>query len=132
MPLHLDVSTPDRQFYDGPVDAVVIPLLDGLYGVEPGHIAMVTTVEPGTLKYKVDGTWLSAAVTHGIAEIMPNKVVLLLSAAEKPEEIDLDRAQKAIRRAEERMKRHQASMREYYSSQAALSRAMARIKTTKI
>lgn len=126
---HLEVLTPDRQFFVGEVESLIVPIIDGEYGVQAGHEPIVTIVEPGTLRYKVDGDWKIAAVTSGIAEIMPDYTVLLLSAAERPEEIDLRRAEAAKERAEERL-RHKSNVQEYHSSKAALARAMARLKTS--
>lgn len=123
----LEILTPDRQFYVGPAEELVLPILDGAYGVEPGHEPVVTAVEPGELRYRVEGTWHTAAVSSGFAEIMPDYVILLSAAAEHPEEIDLKRAEAARARAEERL-RQRGSVQEYHSSKAALARAMARLK----
>ena len=124
---YLEVITPTRQFYIGPAESVVLPISDGAYGVEPGHEPTVTAIEPGELRYKVDGKWHSAAITSGFAEIMPDYTILLVSAAEHPDEIDRKRAEAAKERAEERLRQKQ-SLQEYYSSKAALARAMARLK----
>ena len=106
---YLEIITPDRQFYTGPADSLVMPALDGEYGVQPGH-------EP--------------VVSDGFAEIMPDYVILLVSSAERPEEIDRKRAERARERAEERLRQKQ-SIREYHLSKAALARAMARLKATR-
>jgi len=124
----LEILTPDRQFFSGEVETLILPIIDGEYGVKTGHEPVVTIVEPGTLRYQIDGQWHMAAVTSGIAEIMPDYTVLLLSAAERPEEIDQARADAAKKRAEERL-REKTSVQESASSKAALSRAMARLKT---
>ena len=126
----LEILTPDRQFYVGPAQAVILPILDGQYGVQPGHEPVVTAIEPGELKYQVDGAWRTASVSTGFAEIMPDYAILLVAACERPEEIDLKRAEAAKARAEERL-RQKGSLQEYHSSQAALSRALARLKTAK-
>lgn len=126
----LEILTPDRQFFTGEVESLVLPILDGEYGVEAGHEPVVTIVEPGTLRYKVNGEWKKAAVTSGIAEVMQEYAILLLSAAEHPEEIDLHRAEAAKNRATERL-RQKESMHEFHSSKAALARAMARINTSR-
>lgn len=124
----LEIVTPDRQFFAGQVESMVLPILDGQYGVEPGHEPVVTAIEPGKLRYKVDGAWQDAAVSSGFAEIMPDYAILLVSSAERPEEIDRNRAQAAKARAEERL-RQKESLQQYHSSKAALARAMARLKT---
>lgn len=123
----LEIVTPDRQFFAGQVESLVLPITDGLYGIEPGHEPVVTAIVPGELRYKVEGVWRTAAVTSGFAEIMPDYAILLVDAAERPEEIDLKRAEAARDRAEERL-RQKGSLQEYHGSKAALARAMARLK----
>ena len=125
---YLEIITPERQFYIGPAQALVLPIVDGEMGVYADHEPAATALEPGELRYKVDGKWELAAVGSGFAEIKPDYVILLASFAEHPEEIDRNRAEAAKRRAEERLRQKQ-SLREYHHSQAALARAMARLKT---
>ena len=71
-----------------------------------------------------------AVVSQGLAEIMPDRVMILAASAEHPDEIDLKRAEAARERAEERL-RQKLSMREYYNSKAALARALARLKAAR-
>ena len=125
---YLEIITPERQFYIGPAEAIIFPAVDGEMGVYPGHEPVVTAIEPGELKFKTGGEWKPAAVGAGFAEIKPDYVILLVGFAERPEEIDLKRAEAAKQRAEERLRQKQ-SIHEYYHSKAALARAMARLKT---
>ena len=125
---YLEIITPDRQFYVGPAQSLILPAVDGQMGVEPGHEPAVTAIEPGEMRYKVDGAWQSAAVGAGFAEIKQDYVIMLVGFAEHPEEIDRKRAAAAKQRAEERLRQKQ-SKQEYYHSKAALARAMARLKT---
>ena len=120
---YLEIITPDRQFYIGPAETMILPIQDGQYGVLPGHEATVTAITPGELKFRVDGEWRTAVVSDGFAEIMPDYSILLVSAAEKPEEIDIKRAEAARERAQERIQRKE-SVEEYYRSKASLARAM--------
>ena len=122
----LEIITPERQFFTGQVESLVLPALDGEYGVLPGHESVVTAVEPGEARYKVDGVWQTVVVTQGLAEIMSDYAIVLVAAAERPEEIDAARAQRAKERAEERMRQH-ASRQEYFRGKAALARANARL-----
>ena len=125
---YLEIITPERQFYIGPAQALVLPIVDGEMGVYAGHEPAATALEPGELRYKVDGRWERAAVGTGFAEIKPDYVILLASFAERPEEIDRKRAEAAKARAEEWLRQKQ-SIQEYHHSKAALARAMARLKT---
>lgn len=127
---NLEVYTPYRQLVIGQTESLVLPILDGAYGVQAGHEPVVTAIVPGELRYQTDGEWHIAAVGSGFAEIMPDQATLLVSFAERPEEIDLKRAQAAYERAQERL-RQKASNQEYHRSEAALARAMARLKTVR-
>jgi len=124
---YLEIITPDRQFYIGPAESLVMPIQDGQYGVLPGHEPTVTAMTPGELRFQVNGEWQKAVVSSGFAEITPEYVILLASSAEHPDEIDIKRAQEARERAAERL-RHRQSVQEYYNSKAALARATARLK----
>ena len=125
---YLEIITPERQFYIGTAEALVLPAVDGEMGIYPGHEPVVTAIEPGELRYKTEGNWEPAAVGAGFAEVKPDYVILLVGFAEHPEEIDRKRAEAAKKRAEERLRQKQ-SIHEYYHSKAALARAMARLKT---
>ena len=105
---HLEVITPDRQFFVGEAQSLVLPAVDGQMGVEYGHEPAVTAVEPGVLRYQVDGVWNQAAVGAGFAEIKPEETILLVSSAEHPDEIDKARAQAALERAEKRLQDQQS------------------------
>lgn len=125
----LDIVASDRKFFSGSCEMLVFPALDGECGILAGHESMVTCLKAGELRYKVDGQWYYAAVSDGFVEIMPSFVVLLADTVERPEEIDIKRANEAKIRAEERLRQKQ-SIREYYHTQAALNRAMNRLKVT--
>ena len=77
-----------------------------------------------------EGSWVDIAVGAGFAEVVNNRVTILVDTAERPEEIDVRRAEEAKERAEERLRQKQ-SIREYHLSKAALARAMARLKATR-
>ena len=92
------------------------------------HENMIIAIENGVMKIQQeDGEWIEAAVSSGFAQIINNRVLVLVLSAEKPEEIDIRRAQEAKERAEEQLRQKQ-SLQEYHISQASLSRAITRIK----
>ena len=126
---YLEMIASERKFYTGPCEEIVFPAMDGLRGVLPGHEAMVTALEAGEMKFKVEGEWRYVAVSDGFVEIMPKTVVLLADTIERPDEIDINRANEAKVRAEERMRQKQ-SIKEYYQTQASLNRAINRLKVT--
>ncbi|HIZ48933.1 F0F1 ATP synthase subunit epsilon [uncultured Subdoligranulum sp.] len=122
----LEILTPERPFFNGPVESLVLPALDGEFGVLADHEPVVTAIEPGVARYKTDGVWHEVVVTQGFAEITADSTVVLVAAAERPDEIDTARAQRAKERAEERLRQHE-SKQEYFRSKAALARATARL-----
>jgi len=126
----LDIIASDHPFFSGQCEMIVFPGLDGEFGILPNHEPMVTCVNAGEVRFKIDGEWKYAAVSTGIAEIMPDFVVILADTVERPEEIDEKRAQEAKERAEEALRQKQ-SIKEYYHTQASLNRAMNRLKVKK-
>lgn len=126
---HLKIVASDKQFFDGDCETVIFPAIDGYHGILPRHEPMVTALTAGELKFRVEGEWRLAAVSDGFVEILPDTVTILTDTCERPEDIDVKRAEEAAQRAEERL-RQKESMREYTRTQAALSRAMARLKVT--
>ncbi|MBQ6251893.1 F0F1 ATP synthase subunit epsilon [Ruminococcus sp.] len=124
---HLEIIATDRVFFSGEVEHLVITAIDGLIGIMAGHEPLVTSLPTGELKYLVDGEWKYAAISEGFIQVMPDSSIILADTCELPEEIDIKRAQEARERAEERLRQKQ-SIKEYYETQAALNRAMNRLK----
>ena len=124
---YLEIIASDRKFFTGECEEMVFPAIDGSRGILPGHEAMITALEAGEMKFKVNGQWKYAAVSEGFVEIMPNNVILLADTVELPEEIDINRANEAKLRAQEKLRQKQ-SIKEYYQTQASLNRAMNRLK----
>lgn len=124
---HLEIIATDRIFFSGETEHLVITAIDGLLGIMAGHEPLVTSLPTGELKYLVDGVWKYAAISEGFIQVMPDSSIILAETCELPEEIDIKRAQEARERAEERLRQKQ-SIKEYYETQAALNRAMNRLK----
>lgn len=124
---NLRIITCDKKFYLGPCEGIVLPATDGEHGVLAGHEAMVTAIVSGECRFTENGKEHIIAVGQGFAEIKPDEVMVIVDSAEYPEEIDAKRAEEAKIRAEEAMRQKQ-SILEYNHSQAALSRAMTRLK----
>lgn len=126
----LKVIAADKTFFDGHCTSLIIPSLDGLVGVQAHHENMVIAVKEGEIRIKLeDGTEIVALVGLGFFKIINNRATLLVQTAERPEDIDIARAREAEERAMEHL-RHKQSLREYYHTQASLSRAMNRLKTS--
>lgn len=124
---NLEIIASDRPFFKGECEMISFYGIDGEFGILPGHEPMVTCLDAGELRFKIEGEWRYAAVSEGFVEIMPDYVVLIADTVERPEEIDINRAKEAKIRAEERLIQKQ-SMMEYYHTMAALRRAIIRLK----
>ena len=125
----LEIVTPERKFFSGEVEMVVLKTPEGEMGILKGHMPMVVSVAIGPVKIKKDGEWLEAILTEGFMEVRQDKTVILTDTAEWPHEIDINRAEAARLRAEERLQ-SQLSRIQYIQSQAALKRAMERLKVS--
>ena len=124
----LNISASSGEFYQGSCESMVLPVKDGVYGVQAGHSPVLVAIHMGMLKFTVDGETREILVGDGIAEVTPTFVLLLVDSAERPEDIDKNRAEAARIRAEERLQ-HKQSMHEYYQTKIALDRAMQRLQT---
>ena len=124
----LNITASSGEFYQGSCESMVLPVKDGVYGVQAGHSPVLVAIHMGMLKYTVDGETREILVGDGIAEVTPTFVLLLVDSAERPEDIDKNRAEAARIRAEERLQ-HKQSMHEYYQTKIALDRAMQRLQT---
>ena len=124
----LSITASSGEFYQGDCEDLTLPISDGIYGVQAGHSPVLVAIHMGMLKFTVDGETREILVGDGIAEVTPTFVLLLVDSAERPEDIDKNRAEAARIRAEERLQ-HKQSMHEYYQSKIALDRAMQRLQT---
>ena len=124
----LNITASSGEFYQGSCESMVLPVKDGVYGVQAGHSPVLVAIHMGMLKFTVDGETREILVGDGIAEVTPTFVLLLVDSAERPEDIDKNRAEAARIRAEERLQ-HKQSMHENYQTKIALDRAMQRLQT---
>lgn len=128
--LHLEIVTPEEVVVSQEVNSVVAPGSLGEFGVLEGHVPFLTGIEPGTLRYTTGSKTEYLSVMNGFAEVSKNKVSILVDAAEKAGEIDLERARKAMDRAKERLAKDRAKATDidFSRAEAALKRAIARIR----
>ena len=115
----LNITASSGEFYQGNCESMVLPVKDGVYGVQAGHSPVLVAIHMGMLKFTVDGETREILVGDGIAEVTPTFVLLLVDSAERPEDIDKNRAEAARIRAEERLQ-HKQSMHEYYQTKICL------------
>lgn len=126
----LRIITPDRIFYEGEASMVEFNTTEGEIGVLKGHIPMTVIISPGILTIREAEGEKQAALHAGFAEILQDKVVIMAEIVEWPEEIDLERAEDAKERAEERL-RSKTPETDILRAETALQRALARIHVIK-
>lgn len=127
--IRLDIVTPDHLVAHGEVSEVTLPGKDGYLGILPGHAPLLTQIDPGEVAYTSGGTKHVVVVAAGFAEVLRDRVIILVRSAERAEEIDVARAEKAKTRAEEFLKRFDDPQVDMERAREALRRALARLET---
>lgn len=124
--LFLEVITPEKILVSKEVDIVVAPGIMGEFGVLEGHAPFLSGIVPGELRFRAGDKTEYCAVMYGFAEVSNNRVSILVDAAERSEDIDVERAQKALERAQNRLEQKEGI--DIPRAEAALRRALARLK----
>jgi F-type H+-transporting ATPase subunit epsilon len=128
MPLRLDIVTVERLAYSEEVDMVIAPGIEGELGILPRHAPLMTALTYGELRVKRGGEEESFAISGGFMEVRPDQVTVLADTAERADEIDLERAEAARRRAAERLGDRARNDIDFARADAALHRSITRIK----
>lgn len=126
----LKIITPNRVFYEGPVSMVEFNTTEGEIGVYKKHIPMTVIIKPGILTITEEGGIKEAALHAGFAEILADSVTILAEIIEWPQEIDLERAETARKRSEERLQSRTPET-DVVRAETAINRALARIEVLK-
>ena len=118
----------DESFYEGECESLVVTTSNGQYGIWANHANTISAIVPGEMLYRLPGGQEQrAAVSSGMVKIENNEVLVLVDSAERPEEIDANRAKRAADAAREALLQKQ-SFREYHEAQVTLARAIARLR----
>ena len=127
MPMTLEIITAERQVYSDEVDMVIVPGFDGQLGILPRHAPLMTMLKPGELMVRKNGTEdMYVAVSGGFMEVLGNRVSILADTCERSDEIDEERAEQAIQRAQERLANHGSEL-ELERPMDSLRRAQVRV-----
>jgi F-type H+-transporting ATPase subunit epsilon len=126
-----ELATPTRMLISVEADEVVAPGVEGYFGVLPGHAAFLTNLAPGDVMYRSGQSEHHVAVLGGFAEVTAERVMILAENAERPEEIDRERAERARQRAEMRLQGRSptgdAEETDFTRALEALARALTRL-----
>ncbi|MGD0414722.1 MAG: F0F1 ATP synthase subunit epsilon [Terriglobales bacterium] len=126
----LEIVTPVKLMVKDAAEEAQIPGLSGYLGILPGHAPLITELAVGVITYKASGVTHTLSVAWGFMEVLQDKVTILAETAERPQEIDVERAQKAKGRAEQRLKSNDPKV-DYTRAEDALQRAETRLNVAK-
>ena len=126
----LEIVTAERIVYSEPVDLLVAPGSDGELGILPNHSPLLTTLKPGEIRVDQNGVQSYIAVTGGFLEVIGNKATILADTAEYADEINEDRAEEAMKRAEQRVE-SAASEMDLERAVAAMRRSQVRLRVAR-
>ena len=127
----LQIMASDYMVFDGDAQSVSLPTTEGSVGILAHHSNIIMAVVPGEITYRAaDGSEETVIVSDGLLKVENGEAMILVDTAERPEEIDEARAQRAEERAREELKRANTN-RDIALASAELSRAMARIRSSK-
>jgi F-type H+-transporting ATPase subunit epsilon len=127
--IQLYIVSPERSLVNEQVDEVEIPGADGYFGVLPGHTPLLALLGAGELWYRQGQDKVYLSIAFGFAEVQPDRVTILAQIAEKAEEIDVERAQAAKKRAEERLAQATIDM-DFERARIALMKALIRLQVS--
>ncbi len=125
--MRLEIITAERQVFADEVNLVVAPGIEGELGILPHHAPLMTILKPGELLIRKDNEEIYMAVSGGFLEVGPEKVIILADACERAEEINIERAEAAKKRAEQLLKTRQPGA-DITQVEAALRRSLVRLK----
>jgi F-type H+-transporting ATPase subunit epsilon len=126
--IDLQIVTPDRMLVHEQVDEVQVPGVNGYFGVLPGHTPLLAALSVGELWYRKGQERTYLSIAYGFAEVLPDRVSILAQLAERADEIDVERAEAARRRAAERL--DQRSDVDYERARVALMKSLTRIQVS--
>ena len=128
---YLKVISSNRIFYEGFCTCLIIPSVDGEKAIMAHHEEVIVAVDNGEMRMQKEegGEWSYAVLGKGFCMVTNNRVTVLADTVERPEEVDANRAKEALERAQERLRQKQ-SIQEYHMTQAAMARALTRLKET--
>lgn len=128
----LHILAAQRDLFEGQAESLIVPTTEGMYGIQAKHMNMIAGIIPGEITFRPqEGEDNHAFVSNGMVIVKDNVVTVLVGAAEYPDEIDVNRAERAAEIAREEMVR-QKSKRVYAEAQRQLARATSRLKVAKI
>ena len=132
MPIRCEIVSQDRQVFAGEADMVIVPGSQGEMGILPNHAPLLSTLKFGILRVRLKGEEQVFTIAGGVIEVQPDLITVMADAAENVQEIDINRAEAAKRRAEELLKQGPPPDSDsYLKIESALRRSSLRLEAVK-
>lgn len=128
--IHLTIVTPERAVVHDEVEELQVPGAEGYLGILPVHAPLFSELRVGEVAYRKGNRWTYLAVAWGFVEVLPDQVRILAETAERAHEIDVERAQRAKERAEQRISKGGEDI-DYTRALVSLERAIVRIQVSR-
>ena len=128
--LHLKITTHEKVVFDADVDEIYTKGTQGEFGILPNHIPFMSALDVGVTKVVIDGKPEYFTTMGGVFQLKNNEALILTQTAEKGSDIDIERAEEAKKRAEERLE-NEPDTSDVQRAEVALARALARLKASK-
>ncbi len=125
-PFNIKIITPEKTFFQGTTTQIIAKTTTGNVGVLHGHVPYVANLVSSPFLIEVEGTLKEAAISGGFIKVSPEDVIVVTNAIEWADEIDVARAERSKKNAEERMQRHE-SQKEFDRAEKKLRRALNRL-----
>ena len=133
MAISLKVLAPNQNIYEGEAEEVILPSTTGQIGILPGHISLVTSIDIGVLRLRMNSQWKSIALMGGFAEIESDEVIVLVNGAEIGSDINIKKAEDALKEAKSIISKFDENEKspEKIKALNEISKAEARIQASK-
>ena len=133
MSISLKVLAPNQNVYEGEAEEVILPSTTGQIGILPGHISLVTAIDIGVLRLRINSQWKSIALMGGFAEVESDEVIVLVNSAEIGTEINIEKAENTLKEAKSAISKFPENEKspEKIKALNEISKAEARIKASK-
>ncbi len=129
--LEFKIVTPERVVFEDTVESVSLPTVDGEITILPRHIPLVTLLQAGELRIRKGKEEIPLAVSSGVVEVDGKRVVVLADTAERADELEEEKIEKARQQAQKLMQEKRADAEGFAEASAALEREIARLKVAK-
>jgi F-type H+-transporting ATPase subunit epsilon len=129
MSLHVNIIAPDRNVWDSNAEEVILPSSTGQLGILKGHAPLLTALDIGVMRVRVDKDWIPVVLMGGFAEVENDELTILVNGAEEGSKIDKDEAQKNLETMTTRFNEAETSKEKIEATQN-LRKARARVQAS--